>query len=78
MTSESTPDHDPVPAEISWGPSPLTIVWGVLLVVCAALGAGYAFLGLIVDPVLVGALVVVGCGVFLVAAAVLTGRRRSG
>lgn len=74
------PIPEPEPATGSqphrWGPSTVTIVWGVLLLAIAALGAGYGLLGLTVDPILLGALVVAGCGLFLVLVAAFGARRR--
>ena len=60
-----------------WGPSAVTIVWGVLLLAIAGLGVGYGLLDLAVDPFLLGALVVAGCGLFLVVVAAIGARRRT-
>lgn len=68
---------DPAPSQTPrWGPSAVTIVWGVLLLAAAALVAGYQVLGLSLDPILVGALLVAGCGLLLVVAAAFSARRR--
>lgn len=77
LTSPTGPEHGSGPPPHRWGPSAVTIVWGVLLLAIAALGAGYGLLGLTADPILLGALVVAGCGLFLILVAAFGARRRS-